>query len=182
MTKIFYSLFLCACVMFCGGAALAAGNSFSCGDGYIRVSHSKIDGRDTWECQKLWCHDLETNKPMGSGDRAASGYVATTQPITLEDWKGKSIKCFGDRKWCGGEEAGVWNPDLGGYTRHGDNSVTYKSFQRGGCFAWRLEKPQCGDDEIAILKNNKWESVSEYISPNTGRAATIRRTGAVRRK
>jgi len=182
MTKIFYSLFVSAFVMFGGGVAFAAGNSFSCGDGYIKVSHSKVDGMETWECQKLWCRDLETNKPMGSGDRAASGYVATTRAMPLEDWTGKSITCFGDRKWCSGEVAGEWNKDVGGYTRRGDGSTSYKSFQRSGCFAWRLEKPNCKDGEIAILQNNKWKCVEEYMSPNAGRAATIRRTGAVRRK
>ena len=180
MAKILYSLALCMCMVFCGTAF--ADNGFSCGDGYVLVQHSKIDGIETWECQKLWCHDLETNKPMGNGNRAASGYVETARPMELTDWTGKSITCFGDRKWCSGEPNGQWNADIGGYTRAGDDSLIYKSFQKGGCFAWRLEKPDCDAGMVAVLKNNKWECVTEYVSPNVGRAASVRRTGTIRMK
>ncbi len=177
MKKIIYSLFA-GMSMFCLPAFSA--DTFSCGDGYILVSHSKIDGINAMECEKLWCMDLETGKKMGNGNTAAAGYRATDEPVLLEDDKGNEIRCFGDRKWCAGETAGVWNPEFGGYTRGGGDTVTYKSYQKSGCFAWRLEKPDCESGKTAVLQNGEWVCVSAVGQSDGGRASTIRRTGNIR--
>lgn len=152
-----------------------------CGPGYVLVNHAKIDGMDTRECQKLWCMDLETGKSMGAGDRAANGYVATDSPVELCDVTGKCIECFGERKWCTGIVAGVWNPEFGAYTRGGADNATYGSEMRGGCFTWKLEKPKCESGETAILQNGEWVCAISSKSSNVGRASSVRRTGTVRR-
>ena len=129
MKKLFYSLFMLLFITTgsayagvpaggsesTGDEPLFSGAQFSCGDGYVLVDHSKIDGIKTQECVKLWCRDLENGKSMGNGNSAASGYRATREPVELSDDKNNTIKCFGDRKWCSGEAAGVWNPEFGGY-------------------------------------------------------------------
>ena len=158
--------------------------TFSCGDGYVLAKHSKIDGLTTKECKKLWCRDLENGQSMGSGNNAASGYRMTDAPILLKDKDGPdahSIMCFGDRKWCSGEVEGIWNPEYGAYTRGGADSSTYQSFQKGGCFAWRLEKPSCEEGMSAILENDEWVCVTTTKS-DANRASSIRRTGAIRRR
>ncbi len=176
MKKILFTLF----AFFC---ALPANAAFtSCGPGYILAAHKDIDGIKAEECQKLWCMDLENGKSMGKGNNPASGYRATSAPVELCDASGRCVECFGERKWCGGEVAGQWNPEYGAYTRGGDNA-TYTSVQKGSCFAWRLEKPECEDGTKAILTGGKWHCVT---STGTGtdvasKKSSVRRTGAIRR-
>ena len=176
MHKIIYSLLVCLCMGYFMPAANAG--SFSCGDGYVLVDKGKkIDGVPSKECQKLWCVDLETGKSMGTGNTPVNGYRATNVPVPMED-----IMCFGERKWCNGEKVGVWNANLGVYTRDGSDSLTYQSYKKGGCFAWRLEKPTCDDGQTAFLINDEWVCGSAIASPDGGRASSIRRTGAIRRR
>lgn len=172
MKKILVFAMVCLC------APAFAGD---CGPGYVLNSHAKIDGMVTQECQKLWCVDLETGKAMGSGDRANNGYVATAAPNELCDASGKCIECFGDRKWCTGIVRGVWNPEYGAYTRGGNDSATYGSEQKGGCFTWKLEKPKCNVGENAILKNGEWICAVASPSANIGHGSAVRRTGTMRR-
>ena len=187
MNKILYSLFICACATFCV-PAFSAG-TFSCGEGYVLVSHSKIDGITAMECEKLWCRDLETGLSMGSGNTAANGYRTTSTPQPLSDNTGKTIVCFGDRKWCSGEVVGEWNADFGGYVRPGDepdpnnnSKFTYQSYQKGSCFAWRLEKPSCDAGETAVLQNGKWNCIPNVGTKDVNRASSVRRTGALMRR
>lgn len=154
---------------------------FNCGPGYILVeTRQKIDGIPTAECQKLWCRDLETGKMMGSGDKPNSGYQITNSYAELCDASGRCVECWGARKWCAGEARGEWYPEYGAYTRGGDNT-TYQSYQKGACFAWRLEKPDCADGMTAILKNGEWICAVEANQAKSIRASGLRRTGAVRR-
>ena len=167
MKKILFALLIC-------------GNAFAgdCGPGYVLVERGKIDGIAARECQKLWCVDLETGREMGSGDRAATGYVATAAPVELCDTTGECVECFGDRKWCTGVPRGVWNAEYGAYTRGGVDSATYTSSQKGGCFSWNLEKPVCPAGEDAILQDGEWVCAMRVSgSGNTGRAPAVRRTG-----
>lgn len=152
-----------------------------CGPGYVLANHARIDGMDTQECQRLWCVDLETGKPMGTGGRANNGYVATSVPNELCDATGKCVECFGDRKWCNGIVRGVWNPEYGAYTRGGDDNATYGSEQKGGCFTWKLEKPSCATGESAILKNGQWVCATSRVNSSLGRESAVRRTGTIRR-
>lgn len=178
MKKIFYSL-LCAGVLvfvvFCSG--MTAEKMASCGPGYILVSHSDIEGIDAAECQKLWCRDLETGKSMGNGKSAASGYKVTSEPVELCDANNNCIECFGDRKWCSGEPVGIWNPEYGAYTRDGADSATYIAYQKGSCFSWRLEKPNCPEGETAILQGDEWICAVASDTTTGSRESSIRRTG-----
>ena len=181
MKKIFYSLFMCFGFMLVAPAVFA--DTFSCGAGYVLVEHAKIDGITTQECQKLWCMDLETGKMMGSGNTAANGYRATSEPVKLqvkkEDNEVLSIDCFGERKWCSGEIEGEWVKEYGGYTRGGEDAPAYKSYQKGGCFAWRLEKPVCDEPGmVATLQDGKWECLPEI--QRNARSSAIRRTSTMR--
>lgn len=153
----------------------------SCGPGYILVeSRKKIDGIPSAECQKLWCRDLETGKMMGEGDKPNSGYKATGSAIELCDANKNCVECWGERKWCTGEVTGVWSPEYGAYTRGGDNP-TYQSYQKGACFAWRLEKPDCDAGMSAILQDGYWVCVNEANKAKAARASTLRRTGTIKR-
>ncbi len=158
--------------------AFAAGN-FSCGAGYVLADHAKVDGINTKQCVKLWCRDLETNKAMGNGDRVASGYI----DVLSETSDGRdSVPCFGDRKWCAGEAAGVWVPEYGVYVRGSDDGSTYKAYQKSGCFAWRLEKPECDTGESAILRNGEWVCVTASNGDISNiQKSSVRRTGNIRR-
>lgn len=157
-----------------------ANAAFTCGPGYTLADHAKIDGINASECQKLWCMDLETGKMMGSGKNAASGYKSTSAPVEICDAKNNCIECFGERKWCGGEQVGIWNPEYGAYTRGGGDNSTYQSYQKGSCFAWRLEKPNCPSGKIAVLIDNKWQCADSSQTTNS-RAPTIRRTGSIKK-
>lgn len=174
------------CLIFAATAsfndARAADDKFiSCGPGYVLASKNKLDGVNAYECEKLWCRDLETGKSMGSGNSAASGYKTTSGPIELCDANNNCIECFGDRRWCSGENAGVWNPEYGAYTRGGNDTATYQSYQKGSCFAWRLEKPDCESGETAILRNGEWICTTSTGSTTGSRESSIRRTGTIRR-
>ncbi len=170
---------LSLCAMFYSGVANAAFTS--CGAGYVLVeSRQKIDGIPIAECQKLWCRDLETGKVMGKDNKANSGYQTTQGTTELCDAQGRCVECWGVRKWCAGEAQGEWNPIYGAYTRGGDNA-TYQSYQKGGCFAWRLEKPNCEDGKTAILQNGKWVCAVSSGTTDAGRASAVRRTGTMRR-
>lgn len=177
MKKIFCSIIgLC---LFAGVMPAMAATSFSCGAGYVLASHNKIDGINARECVKLWCRDLETNKAMGSGVKVASGYVDKLSEVT--DGR-ETVECFGERKWCAGEPAGEWNADLGIYVRGSDDGSTYKAYQKGSCFAWRLEKPECASGESAILRDGEWVCVTSSTGgANTVMKSSVRRTGTMRR-
>ncbi len=170
------------CLITAAAGAHAASDKFtSCGPGYILATHSNIDGIAAAECQKLWCRDLENGKSMGSGKSAANGYQTTAAPVELCDAQNNCIECFGDRKWCSGETAGIWNPEYGAYTRGGGDNASYISYQKGGCYAWRLEKPSCPDGETAILQGGQWICATSSNTTVGGRAPSIRRPGTVRR-
>jgi len=177
MKKLFCSLvglFIVVMAM----PSFAAG-TFSCGAGYVLADHAKIDGINAKECKKLWCRDLETNKAMGSGDRVASGYRDTATP---DDELVQNVPCFGARKWCAGEPAGTWNSSLGIYVRGNDDGSTYKAYQKGSCFAWRLEKPECAAGQSAILKNGEWVCVTATNGDISNiQKSSVRRTGTMRR-
>lgn len=177
MKKIICSLFVFAFAI----TAASAATFTSCGPGYILTAHNKIDGINAAECQKLWCRDLENGKSMGSGKNAASGYKTTSAPVELCDANNNCIECFGDRKWCSGEPAGIWNPEYGAYTRSGEDNATYISYQKGSCFAWRLEKPDCPNGQTAILQGGRWLCATSSGTTEAGRASSVRRTGTLRR-
>lgn len=176
MKKILLSLF--GIFWLCGAADAAF---TSCGPGYILATHANIDGVPAAECQKLWCVDLETGRAMGNGKNAANGYRATNTPTELCDAKNNCIECFGERKWCGGEVEGRWNLEYGAYTRGGADNSAYLSYQKGSCFAWRLEMPTCAEGEKAVLLNGDWHCVSSSGGGTVSRASSIRRTGTLRR-
>ncbi len=167
------------CVMLLPIAGSAAFTS--CGPGYVLVeSRQKIDGIPVAECQKLWCRDLENGKMMGAGNKPNSGYQATNGAVELCDASGNCIDCWGTRRWCAGEARGEWNPEYGAYTRGGDNA-TYLSYQKGTCFAWRLEKPECDAGKTAVLKDGKWVCATASSTTEASRGSGIRRTGTLRR-
>ncbi len=178
MRKIVYSLFVFCFSLFICVATHAADERFlSCGPGYVLVSKNKIDGVPVVECQKLWCRDLESGKTMGDGNSPASGYKTTGGPVELCDAQNNCIECFGDRKWCEGEANGIWNSEYGAYTRGGADSASYISYLRGGCFAWRLEKPTCSNNQTAILRDGEWVCAISSGTTTGGRASSVRRTG-----
>lgn len=165
------SMFVCA----------AANAGFTCGVGYVYVENAKkVNGVMVAECQKLWCRDLETGKSMGSGERPASGYQSTNSPMEVCDAENNCIECWGARRWCAGEAMGDWNSEYGAYTRGGDNA-TYQSYQKGGCFAWRLEKPNCGPEETAVLQDGAWVCARSSGDSDISRESSMRRTGTFRR-
>lgn len=176
MRRIFFSFIISACCMMSVFVSDLRAADFSCGPGYVLVSRSDIDDIEAAECQKLWCRDLETGKTMGSGDRANNGYKATSYPVELCDANGNCIECFGDRKWCSGQPEGFWNPEYGAYTYGGADNATYTSYQRGSCFAWSLEKPDCPDGQTAILQDNEWVCAEAVGSTTGSRESSIRRT------
>ena len=157
-----------------------AANDFStCGAGYVLASRAKIDGINARECVKLWCRDLETNKPMGVGARAAAGYVDRLSEVT--DGR-DTIECFGVRRWCTGDVAGVWAPEYGAYVRGGDDGSTYKSVLNGNCFTWRLEKPECPAGQAALLRDGEWLCVTATTGGvNNIQKSSVRRTGTMHR-
>lgn len=164
------------------GATGANAAFTSCGAGYVLVeSREKIDGIDAAECQKLWCRDLETGRDMGADDKPNSGYVSTNFASELCDVNGNCVECWGARKWCSGEARGEWNPEYGAYTRGGADNATYQSYQKGGCFAWRLEKPDCGAGQTAMLKDGQWVCATSSGTSDFSRPAAVRRTGTMRR-
>ncbi|MBR4891990.1 MAG: hypothetical protein IKZ34_02290 [Alphaproteobacteria bacterium] len=175
--KLFFTLLLSIGCVF-GASAV----ELSCGAGYVLVdTRDKIDGIRVAECQKLWCYDLETGKKMGSDNKANSGYIMTVDTIKLCDNSKNCVECWGDRKWCAGEAPGYWNPKYGAYTRNGDDNASYESYQKGSCFAWRLEKPQCESGQTAILQDNEWVCVTAEGGSGVSRDSSVRRTGSMKR-
>ncbi len=160
----------------------AANAAFSCGEGYVLTSHKDVEGIDAQQCQKVWCRDLETGKMMGSGDRANSGYRDAGAPVELCDVEQNCVMCFGERRWCSGVEAGVWNAEYGAYTRAGADNATFQSYQKSGCFTWRLEKPECEEGKVAVLQNGEWICAVGQTAPDAARKSAIRRTGTVIRR
>ena len=159
----------------------ASASQFDCGPGYVLVKlNKKVEGIDTYECEKLWCWDLEANKAMGKGDKANSGYQSTSGPSELCDAKNNCVECWGARKWCKGEVNGEWAPEYGSYVRSADD-LTQQSYQKGSCFAWRADKPTCDKGMSAIKKDGKWVCAFEANQAKTIRASGVRRTGAIRR-
>lgn len=181
MKKILLSLSLAVLAMV-PGVGMAADDFISCGPGYILETHSDIDGIDAMECQKLWCRDLETGKVMGSGNRANNGYKDTAYPMELCDADNNCIECFGDRRWCSGERAGYWNAEYGAYTYDGADNSTYTSYQKGSCFAWHLDSPDCPDGQTAILQNGEWICATENVNTSSAHQSSIRRTGGTLRR
>ena len=178
MKKLIFSFLMVLGVVFAADAAKFT----SCGAGEVLSSRTTItDGVKTQECEKLWCRDLETGKMMGDGKSANSGYVATSVPEQICDKDGNCIDCFGARKWCGGEAAGIWNPEYGAYTRDGADNATYQSYQKGSCFAWRLEKPECPDNQIAVLQNGEWVCTMSVDTTAGTRESAVRRGPTLRR-
>lgn len=180
MSKVLSLLFLGVCAMYAQPASSAG--VFSCGDGYVLVAQTtKVDGLNTMKCEKLWCRDLETESgdKMGAGNTPASGYTGDLD--VLYDNENNHITCFGKRKWCSGEVPGEWNPDLGVYTRAGSSTDIYKSYKKGGCFVWRLDKPDCPSGMTAILNGDEWVC-AKPSGTSTGRASSLRRTGSVRKQ
>ena len=178
MKKLIFSFLMVLGVVFAADAAKFT----SCGAGYVLSSRTTItDGVKTQECEKLWCRDLETGKMMGDGKSANSGYVATSVPEQICDKDGNCIDCFGARKWCGGEAAGIWNPEYGAYTRDGADNATYQSYQKGSCFAWRLAKPECPDNQIAVLQNGEWVCTMSVDTTAGTRESAVRRGPTLRR-
>lgn len=156
--------------------------NISCGAGYVFVeTNDDIDGIPVSECQKLWCVDLENGNLMGNGNRANPGYTATLSYDKLCDNDGNCVECWGERKWCAGEAYGEWNPKYGAYTRGGNDNVTYESYQKGGCFAWSLEKPNCESGMVAVLQGDEWVCTQTDGDTGISRESAIRRTGNVRR-
>ena len=178
MKKLFCSLV--GFFVLCGAFPTVAVADFSCGAGYILTNHAKIDGLNAKECNKLWCRDLETNKAMGSGDRVASGYIDVL--FEVYDGQNPAVPCFGKRKWCAGEPEGVWEPSLGLYVRGSDDGSTYKAYQKGACFAWRLEKPECEAGQSAMLRDGEWVCVKSSGGDISNiQKSSVRRTGTMRR-
>ena len=164
------------------GICVANAAELSCGAGYVLVeTRQKLDGVKVAECQKLWCVDLETNKRMGNDNKANSGYIMTGGTSKLCDDEKNCIECWGERRWCAGEAPGEWNPKYGSYTRNGEDTATYQSYQKGNCFAWRLEKPQCEEGLTAILQDNEWVCVTVKGADGVSRESAVRRTGSMRR-
>ena len=154
-----------------GNAAMFA----DCGPGWVMTTSTSIDGVSTQKCEKLWCRDLETNKPMGVGNKANSGYSLTTNPVTVEslDANGNtlSIECFGERKWCSGETAGLWNAEYGAYTKRGEDSTLFISVLRGDCFSWGSTtsgEAGCKDGQTPVLVNGKWNCSSRKTGSSAG--------------
>jgi len=179
MKKIlFYSLF--GLLMILGTVpAFAATGTFSCGPGYVLTDRSKIDGINAKECKKLWCLDLENNKRMGNGDKVVSGYRDVLTEITDGS---DTVACYGERKWCAGEQEGRFDTSLGIYVRGADDGTTYKSSQKGSCFEWVLLSSTCNAGESAVLKDGKWTCVkAQSGGVNTIMKSSVRRTGNVGR-
>lgn len=177
-----FSLLCTICLTVLGFGSVAVAETFdSCGPGYILVSAGKVDGIPTYECQKLWCRDLENGKYMGTKTAAASGYYDTGAPVELCDNQNNCVECFGERRWCSGEAAGVWNPEYGAYTRGGEDNSTYYSYQKGNCFAWRVEKPNCPEGQTAVLRDGAWVCATSTGTTEASRASSVRRTGTLRR-
>ncbi len=152
-----------------------------CGDGYVLNPGNDVDGIAMATCEKIWCRDLETGNTMGAGDSASVGYVATNYPNELCVGR-DCVMCFGDRRWCKGEKVGIWNPEYGGYTRDGADSAAYESYLRGGCFAWKLEKPTCADGEMAILKDGEWFCATSSVGVSNTLKSSTRRGGGTGRR
>ena len=64
---------------------------------------------------------------------------------------------------------------------YGGDNATYQSYQKGGCFAWRLEKPDCDAGQTAILQNGRWVCATSSGTTEVSRPSAVRRTGTMRR-
>lgn len=173
-------MFILFLMLFVGNAFAAS--DFACGPGYVLTDHKKIDGLSAAECQKLWCVDLETGKPMGRGNTPNSGYKATSYPVELSVGTQK-VTCWGERKWCAGQVQGEWDSQHGLYVRGTYNSDSaYESYQKGGCFTWRLEEHNCPSGTTAFLNDDgTWDCREQKKTLEQVRGAAIRRTSAPRR-
>lgn len=173
-------MFILFLMLFVGNAFAAS--DFTCGPGYVLTDHKKIDGLSAAECQKLWCVDLETGKPMGHGNTPNSGYKATAYPVELSVGTQK-VTCWGERKWCAGQVQGDWDSQHGLYVRGTYNADSaYESYQKGGCFTWRLEEHNCPSGTTAFLNDDgTWDCREQKKTLEQVRGAAIRRTSAPRR-
>ena len=158
--KIFASLLIAL-----AGVGVANAAELSCGAGYVLVeSRQTLDG-----------------VKMGVDNKPNSGYILSVGTVEVCDDDKNCVECWGERRWCAGEAYGEWNPKYGAYTRNGDDNATYESYQKGSCFAWRLEKPQCEAGLVAILQDNEWVCVSADGAHGVSRESAVRRTGSMRR-
>ena len=173
-------MFILFLMLFVGNAFAAS--DFACGPGYVLTDHKKIDGLSAAECQKLWCVDLETGKPMGRGNTPNSGYKATSYPVELSVGTQK-VTCWGERKWCAGQVQGEWDSQHGLYVRGTYNADSaYESYQKGVCFTWRLEEHNCPSGTTAFLNDDgTWDCREQKKTLEQVRGAAIRRTSAPRR-
>lgn len=176
MRRMFF-IFL---MLFVGNAFAAT--DFTCGPGYVLGDHKNIDGLDAVECQKLWCVDLETGKPMGRGNNPNSGYKMTSQAMELTVGA-RTVTCWGERKWCAGQTPGEWDPEHGIYVRGVYNpDSAYESYQKGGCFSWRLGAHNCPAGQTAFLgPDGVWDCRAEQKNVEQVRDSAIRRSSAPRR-
>lgn len=173
-------MFLLFLVSFIGNAYAAS--EFTCGPGYVLAEHKKIDGLEAAECQKLWCVDLETGKSMGRENTPNSGYKATSYPVEMAVGSQK-VTCWGERKWCAGQVPGEWDSEYGIYVRGTYNADSaYESYQKGGCFTWRLEEHNCPVGTTAFLnEDGTWDCREQKKTVEQVRGSAIRRTSAPRR-
>ncbi|MDR0803808.1 MAG: hypothetical protein LBO08_01830 [Rickettsiales bacterium] len=171
MKKLFYIFCLLSLI------SPAADAAFNCGDGHVlKKSAKNLDGIETYECERLWCRDLENGKYMGLENRVITGYRDTAAPSELCDANGKCISCFGDRKWCAGQSRGVFNPEYGAYTRGGADNNAYASKMSGDCFVWDRLMPECAPNQVAIMQNDSWLCASSTGGGENSRAPSVRRT------
>jgi hypothetical protein len=175
MKKIILSLLA---ILAAPAALFAAGEKFvDCGEGYVLANTGARDGVPAKECKKLWCRDLENNKAMGRENTAAAGYMSTPSTEEIFDSQGRSVKCFGKRKWCA--DSGAFDPDQGIYVKSG-NAALYRGVLSGNCYKWQLHNHTCGPNEVAINDGDSWVCLNQSSSGDAARAAikarAIRRT------
>jgi hypothetical protein len=175
MKRILLTLVTLSLCHFVTVAAVAV----TCGDGYVLVDTRRENGIQMAECQKLWCMDLENGKSMGRDERANSGYDMTKSPVEMCVGS-DCIYCFGTRVWCNGEAVGRWSAQDGAWVRGGGDN--WRSTQRGSCFAWTTQKPECENGQVAMMVAGRWTCAEPQKIDNTLRNSTIRRTGTIMRR
>jgi len=160
-----------------------------CGSGYVMASVPNRHGISTVECRILWCRDLENGRIMGRDSEPSSGYEKGLEKNVagsecgddgfLCDGITEPIKCFGRRRWCPGEVAGEWDPELGFYTRRGADPSLYRSVLGGSCYRWQLQPHNCGAGEVGFNDGSTWVCGKPGNGGDGSRAAI--RAQAVRR-
>jgi len=181
MRIIFLTLFA---VMILQPALYASSVIIDCGEGFIGVTVQNQSGIPTVECRRLWCRDLENGRPMGSGDRPNNGYDNTAVPEEICGGN-DCISCFGRRRWCQGESAGIWEPEAGMYVRSNEvvspgSPILNRGVLSGNCFRWQLQAHGCGPNQVAYNDGTAWICLTPSQLMGVGdRGATVPR--AIRR-